>query len=290
MAQKEKIGGYMKNKELNINEIVKIETLPKIFYELEKVGEYLDEELEQIKKMDVSEESKQSMKKVRTKINDTLKQFEDKRKEINKCLEAYTLFEEKYNDEVKIKLTNASEDLTIAIDGIERKQIEQKEDEIFAFIDENIHANHIEKVITTSEVIIFANLKINLSTSIKSLKENAKAYIEKVAMEVRLIELEDKYSYEILLEYQKNGYNFNKAKLDVITKYKELEELVKQREQVKEVAQQEEVVEKVVEEIVAPKEVIQEDELLEVTFTVRGTKPQILKIKDFLIELGVEYK
>lgn len=281
----------MENKELNINEIVKIETLPKIFYELEKVGEYLDVELAEVKKLDISEESKQSIKKVRTNINDTLKQFEDKRKEIkNKCLEAYTLFEEKYNNEVKIKLTNASEDLKIAIDTIERNQIKQKEDEIFAFIDEHIHANHIEKIIMTPEVIIFANLKINLSTSIKSIKEDAKAYIEKVANEVKLIELEENYSDEILWEYQKNGYDYTKAKLNVITKHKELEELAKQREQVKEVVQQEEVVEKVVEEIVAPKEIIQDDELLEVTFTVRGTKSQILQIKNLLIELGVEYK
>lgn len=280
----------MQNKELNINEIVKIETLPKIFYELEKVGEYLDAELEEVKKLDISEESKQSIKKLRANINDTLKQFEDKRKEIkNKCLEAYTLFEEKYNYEVKVKLANASEDLKTAIDNIERKQIQQKEDEIFNFIDEHIHANHIESLIVVSEVIRFANLKINLSTSLKSLKEDAKAYIEKVANEIKLIELEEKYVDEILLEYTKD-YDYTKAKLNVIAKHKELEELAKQREQVKEVVQQEEVVEKVVEEIVAPKEVIQEDELLEVTFTVRGTKPQILKIKDLLIELGVEYK
>ena len=279
-------------KELNINEIVKIEALPKIFYELEKVGEFLDKELAEIKKLDVSEESKQSIKKVRANINETLKQFEDKRKEIkNKCLEAYNLFEEKYNGEVKIKLTNASEELKDAISVIETKQIRQKEDEVFAFIDEHIHTNHLEKIIMIPEVICFANLKINLSTSIKSLKEDAKAYIEKVANEVKVIELEDNYSDEILLEYQKNGYDYTKAKLDVITKHKELEELAKQREQVKEVVQQEEVVEKVVEEIVAPKEIIIEDEeLLEVTFTVKGTKPQILQIKNLLIELGVEYR
>lgn len=279
-------------KELNINEIVKIEALPKIFYELEKVGEFLDKELAEIKKLDVSEESKQSIKKVRANINETLKQFEDKRKEIkNKCLEAYNLFEEKYNGEVKIKLTNASEELKDAISVIETKQIKQKEDEVFAFIDEHIHTNHLEKIIMIPEVICFANLKINLSTSIKSLKEDAKAYIEKVANEVKVIELEDNYSDEILLEYQKNGYDYTKAKLSVVTKHKELEELAKQREQVKEVVRQEEVVEKVVEEIVAPKEMIIEDEeLLEVTFTVKGTKPQILQIKNLLIELGVEYK
>ena len=280
----------MKNKELNINEIVKIEALPKIFYELEKVGEYLDTELAEIKKMDVSEESKQSIKKVRANINEMLKQFEDKRKEIkNKCLEAYTLFEEKYNGEVKNKLTNASEELKDAISVIETKQIKQKEDEIFAFIDEHIHANHLDNIIMTPEVIIFANLKINLSTSLKSLKEDAKAFIERVANEVKLIELEDTPS-NLLYEYGRNGFDLTKAKLTLIERQREIEELAKQRHEIKVVIEEEKIVEKVIEEITTPKEIVQEDELLEVTFTVKGTKPQILQIKNLLIELGVEYK
>lgn len=280
----------MENKELNINEIVKIETLPKIFYELEKVGEYLDVELAEVKKLDISEESKQSIKKVRANINDTLKQFEDKRKEIkNKCLEAYTLFEEKYNNEVKIKLTNASEDLKIAIDDIESKQIEEKSWNVFNFIEEHLKANHLENIITSAQVREYAGLKINLSTSEKSLKDTALAFIQRVADEVKLIDMEETPS-NLLYEYQQNGYDLTKAKLIMLERQKQIEELTKKREQVQEVVQQEEAVEKVVEEIVAPKEVIQEDELLEVTFTVRGTKPQILKIKDLLIELGVEYK
>ena len=35
----------MENKDLNINEIIVIEQLPQLFYKLEKVGEYLDEEI-----------------------------------------------------------------------------------------------------------------------------------------------------------------------------------------------------------------------------------------------------
>ena len=66
----------MEKQELNINEIVVIEQLPQLFYKLEKVGEYLDKELEKVKKLDVSEESKQETKKIRTNINNILKQFE----------------------------------------------------------------------------------------------------------------------------------------------------------------------------------------------------------------------
>lgn len=280
----------MQNKELNINEIVKIETLPKIFYELEKVGEYLDVELAEVKKMDISEESKQSIKKLRANINDTLKQFEDKRKEIkNKCLEAYTLFEEKYNNEVKIKLTNASEDLKTAIDTIERNQIKQKEDEVYDFITENIDANHLRSILTIDEVIEYGKLKINLSTSLKSLKEDAKAFIERVANEVKLIELEDTPS-NLLYEYGKNGFDLTKAKLTLIERQREIEELTKKRKQVEEVVVKEEEIAEYIEEITAPKEIIEEEQMLEVTFTVKGTKTQILQIKNLLIELGVEYK
>lgn len=282
----------MQNKELNINEVVRVDTLPVIFQQLELVGSYVDGELLKVKELECTEENKNEVKKIRANINSLIKQFEDKRKEIKQqVLDPYNQFNDKYEEAVKLKLEEASAELKVAIDDIERKQIEQKENEIFAFIDEHIHANHIEKIIMTPEVICFANLKINLSTSIKSLKEDAKAYIEKVAMEVKLIELEDKYNDEILWEYQKNGYNFNKAKLDVVTKHKELEELAKQREQVKEVVQQEEVVEKVVEEIVAPKEVIQEDEdIITVTFKITDTKENIIKVREYMKKEGIKYE
>lgn len=276
---------------LNINEIVVIEQLPQIFYQLEKVGEYLDEELNKTKDLVVSEDSKQEVKKVRTNINNVLKQFEDKRKEVKtKCLEAYTLFEEKYNSEVKIKLQNASEDLKVKIDNIEKEQLREKSDELELFANEHIKANHLEKILDLDRVVKLANLKINLSTSLKSLKEDSKTFIEKVANEVKLIELEEKYNDEILLEYQNNGLDFTRAKLDVITKHKQLEELAKQREDIKEVVEEEVKVEEVVEEIVAPKEEIEYTAILEVAFKVKGTKEQILKLKEFLKELGVEYE
>lgn len=276
---------------LNINEIVVIEQLPQIFYQLEKVGEYLDEELNKTKDLVVSEDSKQEVKKVRTNINNVLKQFEDKRKEVKtKCLEAYTLFEEKYNSEVKIKLQNASEDLKVKIDNIEKEQLREKSDELELFANEHIKANHLENILDLDRVVKLANLKINLSTSLKSLKEDSKTFIEKVANEVKLIELEEKYNDEILLEYQNNGLDFTRAKLDVITKHKQLEELAKQREDIKEVVEEEEKVAEVVEEIVAPKEEIEYTAILEVAFKVKGTKEQILKLKEFLKELGVEYE
>lgn len=280
----------MENKDLNINEIIVIEQLPQLFYKLEKVGEYLDEELSSIKDIVVSEESKQEVKKVRTNINNILKQFEDKRKEVKaKCLEEYNLFEEKYEQEVKGKLTTASEELKVKIDLIEVKQVEEKTCNVFDFIEEHLKANHLENVINSTQVKDFAGLKINLSTSEKSLKENALAFIERVANEVKLIEMEETPS-NLLYEYKQNGFDLTKAKLTLIERQKQIEELAKQREEVQEVIKEEVKVEEVVETITAPKEVIEETEILECQFKVKGTLEQIKTIKNFLNELGVEYK
>ena len=280
----------MENKDLNINEIIVIEQLPQLFYKLEKVGEYLDEELSSIKDIVVSEESKQEVKKVRTNINNILKQFEDKRKEVKaKCLEEYNLFEEKYEQEVKIKLTKASDELGTKIKDIEEKQVEEKSFKVFTFIREHIKANHLENVITEVDVRDYAGLKLNLSTSEKSLKDNALAFIERVANEVKLIEMEETPS-NLLYEYKQNGFDLTKAKLTLIERQKQIEELAKQREVVQEVIKEEVKVEEVVETITAPKEVIEEDEMLECQFKVKGTIEQIKAIKNFLNELGVEYK
>lgn len=278
------------NKEININEIVKIEQMPIIFSQLEIVGKQIDEELNIVKKLEATEENKQEVKKVRTNINNTLKAFEDKRKEIkSKILEDYNIFNEKYENEIKTKLQNASDELKTKIDDIEKEQINEKQNEIENFIYEHRSANHLNEIFEIQDVIEYANLKINLSTSLKSLKDDALKFIERVANEVKLIEMEETPS-NLLYEYQRNGFDLTKAKLTLIERQKQIEELAKQREQVQEVVKQEEQVAQVVEEIVAPKEIVQDDEILEVAFKVKGTKQQIIKLKEFLKEEGISYE
>lgn len=282
----------MKDKQLNINELVVIEQLPQIFYQLEVVGEVIDKELEKVKELKATEENKQEVKKIRTGINNTLKEFEDKRKEIkNKILEDYNLFNEKYENEVKIKLQNASNDLKIKIDEIENEQLKEKQNEIYSFIEEHLTANHLNDILDVGAIVYYANLKINISTSVKSLKEDSLLFIEKVSTEVKLIELEEKHSDEILLEYQKNGFDYTKAKLDVINKHRQLEELAKKREEVQDIIAEEEKVVEVVEEIVAPKEIIEDEEELICSFTIKTTKEKIIMLKKFMKENNIlEYK
>jgi KaiC/GvpD/RAD55 family RecA-like ATPase len=123
----------------------------------------------------------------------------------------------------------------------------------------------------------------------KSLKEGALAFIQRVANEVKLIELEETPS-NLLYEYQQNGYDLTKAKLTLIERQRQIEELAKQREQVQEVVKQEEKIVEQVEEIVAPKEVVEEQEIITVTFTITDTKENIIKVREFMKKEGIKYE
>ena len=267
---------------ININEIVKIEQMPIVFSQLEKIGAFIAEKTKDLNELECTEENKVEVKNRRTEINNTLKILEDRRKEIkNKLLEPYDIFNKKYEQECKEQLENASNLLKDKIDVIENEQKQQKEDELREFVEQHCEANHI--------YIDFEDLGLNitLSASMKSLKEQALTYINKVVGDLKLIDMEE-YKDEILLEYQKT-HDFASAKTSVIERHKQLEEIAKQQEIKEQLDEQDKKVEEVIETITAPKEIIEEDEILEVTFTIKTTKQKILKLKEWLNEQEIEY-
>lgn len=270
---------------ININEIVKIEQMPKVFSQLEKIGKYIDEQIKDIDELECTEENKQEVKKRRTEINKTLELLDDRRKEIKTTLlEPYEIFNKKYEKECKTKLSNASNLLKEKIDFIEETQKKEKEDELRQFVEEHCKANNVH--IDFDRI----GLNITLSASMKSLKEQAKAFIEKVANDLKLIELEE-LSSEILYEYNK-CFDYVQAKTIALERHKQLEELKKQQEEKQQLEEQEQkVVEKVEEsiEITTPVE-IEVEEKNTYQFEVVATKEQIRKIVEFMKELGVEYK
>ena len=288
--------------EININELVKVEQMAVIKQQLDIVGEEIKkrvdtipEVLEEFSKLDSKkqEEKKQEIKKYRTYLSSIQKQLEEKRKEIKKEInKPYDEFNTYYEDNVKVLLTNGINQLDTTISDIEKKQINEKQVEIEEFIKEHIISNHLESVVDVIDVIEYANLKINLSTSIKSLKESALSFISKVADEVKLIDLEETPS-NLIYEYQRNGYDLTKAKLTLIERQKEIEELAKQREKEVEEIKQEEVIEEQIEEIVTPPVEINEEkeiELVKSAFEVECTIDDLIAIKKLFEDRNIKYK
>ena len=278
---------------IDVNEIVKIEQMPKVFSQLEKIGDIIKKKTSDLDKLECTEANKQEVKSRRTEINNTLALLEAKKKEIkNKLLEPYNVFEEKYNKECKEKLQNASSILTQKINSIEIQQKLEKEQELREFADEYFNHYMIKDVVKFEDI----GLNITLSASIKSLKEQTKAFCERISNDLKLIDLEE-YKDEIVIEYLKN-LDFAKSKMLVVERHRQLEEIKKREEELKAQQEQEqevvEKVEEVVEEIKPPVEIIdveaqEVEEIFTATFTVKTTKVKLKALKNFMESEGIEY-
>ena len=278
---------------IDVNEIVKIEQMPKVFSQLEKIGEIIKKKTSDLDKLECTEANKQEVKSRRTEINNTLALLEAKKKEIkNKLLEPYNVFEAKYNEECKEKLQNASSILTEKINAIEVQQKLEKEQELREFADEYFNHYMIKDVVEFEDI----GLNITLSASIKSLKEQTKAFCERISNDLKLIDLEE-YKDEIVIEYLKN-LDFAKSKMLVIERHRQLEEIKKREEELKAQQEQEqevvEKVEEVVEEIKPPVEIIdveaqEVEEVFTATFTVKTTKAKLKALKNFMESEEIEY-
>lgn len=278
----------MTDNQININELIKIEQMPKVFEQLEEIGKWVDTNLQKLNigELVYDEDHKQEYKKVRAEINKVTKVLEDKRKEIKeKILEPYNVFEEKYNTEVKFKLAEASNKLGDAISEIEVEQKKKKEDELKDFFYNRQKAYCLEEIIDFENV----GLNITLSASVSSLKEQIVNFVNKICEETNYISSLE-HREEILMEYKRNGFNcmqaintFN-AKLEEM---KALEEKLKLKDAV--VEEEQKVIQNVNTLMSAPVEV-KEEEYITCEFTITTTKEKIKKLKEFLIKEDIKYE
>ncbi len=278
----------MMEEKLNLNEIVKIEQMPKVFEQLELIGEFIDNQLKDLDKLECTEDNKQEVKNRRTEISNTLNLLEDKRKEIkNKINEPYENFNKKYEETTKTKLQNAYKVLTDKINKIEDEQKQVKKNKIESYFKEYCEFLKIDFVKFEQ-----LNLNITLSISDKKLQEQTKEFLDKVNDDLALIDSQE-HKEEILIEYKKN-LNVSLAITTVVNRCKELEEL-KKKEEEKQAQKDIEIenVQKIGKILNAPtKEVIEADreEIYEMTFKVRASKSKLKELKNYLENEGYDYE
>ena len=274
----------MEGQKIDLNSLVVIEQLPKIRETLGVISDEIDREIETALSLECTEESKTEVKKSRANLNKIKTVLEERRKQVKEqVLAPYLQFEEVYNELVKDKLTNADKTLKERIDTIEIAQREEKTKELLDFANEYITFYGLENIVEAKQVMP----NVTLTKSLKSLKEEIKGELERIANEIAIIK-EEEYASEIMVEYSSNGFDYPKAKLEVINRHKQMEQFIMENfgdnvEESKEVE----------EEITTPKEIVEEEpkELIECTFTVWvDNQVYLTKIRDFLKELGVKYE
>lgn len=272
------------------NEIIVVKQLPEIEERLQEIKVDVTERVSKAMSLVCTEETIQAVKKIRADLNKEFKDWEDKRKEVKKAvLSPYEQFEAVYKDCITDIYKRGDTDLKCKIDSLEDEMKSKTKAEIREYFDEYLASKNID-FITFED----ANINVTLSASKKSLKEKAKAFIDRVCDDLNLIETQE-HKDEIMYEY-KRSLNVSAAITTVVNRYKAIEEAKKREEERK--AREEaakaaaEKVEMVVETLTPPtaiEEPIVEEPVFTVKFTVRGTKAQLRAVKEFLVNNKYEF-
>lgn len=275
------------NREQNL---IVVEQLPIIKTYLEQLSVEIKEKVDKATSLVCTEENYKEIKEIRSILTKEFNELERQRKDVkNAIMEKYNAFEEIYKEKVANLYKQADEDLKNKIDIATEEILSKKREELQDFANEYFIANNIQDLVNFEDI----NLNINLSASIKSLKTKVIEFCEKVNNDLSSIkQMED--SEELTLEYKKNNFELSKAIL-IVNERKEQLKRIKEREEILSKKQEEEQkvvenVEKVIEEheeLTTPKEIIEDEEILTVQFVVKGTKKQILELKEWLKERGM---
>ncbi len=286
------------------NELIIVKQLPQIEEHLKERSEEIEEKVKNAQSLVCTEENVKTIKEVRADLNKEFKEVETQRKMVKEqILAPYTKFEEIYKTYISDKYKSADIDLKNKIDTIENELKNKKEQEIKDYFEEYKKANNIN-FITYEQ----ARINVTLSASKKSLKEQAKAFIEKIVDDLKLIETQE-HKAEILVEY-KNDLNVSKAITTVTNRFKAIEEEKKRQEELKQkqleeakriadenIRVQTEETKKALDNFNVSKTVVlqkpveeKQEEILTLKFTVRGTRTKLKELKQFLESGGYDYE
>lgn len=275
-----------------IKDLIEIKQLPVIEERLKSVSKVIDERVKNATNLVCTEESVKAIKEIRADLNKDYKEFEAQRKAVKEqIMKPYNDFDNIYKECISDKFRNADLILKGKIDNVENELKAKKEQEVKEYFEEYKIANNID-FITYEQ----ARINVTLSASMKSLKEQAKVFIDKIAADLNLIETQE-HKTEILVEY-KQTLNVSQAITSITNRFKAIEEeKMKQEELVNQNLEQEkskvQEAMKPFEEVAqleAPKVEEKQDDILTLRFTVRGTRTRLKALKEFLENGGYDYE
>jgi len=276
------------------NEIIVVKQLPVIEQQLAQIKAKVTERVSAVTKLICTEETVKEIKKARTELNAEFKAWEDKRKEVKTAvMSPYEQFEAVYKDCISDSYKAADKDLKQKIDEVEQELKNKKSAEVKSYFEEYLASKEIAFV--TYEQ---AGINVTLSASLKSLKEQAKNFIDRIVSDLALIETFTDLKAEILVEYKKS-LNVSDAITGVKARTKAVQEEQARQEAEAEKraaeAQRVEAIKAAIPEAPAAVEAPTEqapapEKKFCIRFTVKGTKEQLIALKKFLNEGEYEYE
>lgn len=261
--------------------LIVVKQLPQIEEHLKELSIKVEQKVENARSLVCTEENVKIIKQIRADLNKEFKEVEQQRKVVKEqILAPYMQFEEIYKTYISDKYRSADMDLKQKVDAVESELKARKEQEIKEYFEEYKTVNNIDFVSYGQ-----ARINVTLSASMKSLKEQAKQFIDKVVDDLNLIETQE-HKTEILVEY-KQTLNVSNAITTVINRIKAIEEekrrpndeITKQSHDEQEKAFKNEM-----------KETQINEKTYTITFTVTDNVIRLKQLKDYLIREGYQYE
>lgn len=288
-------------------QIAVVEQLPKITEKIKEVGAELDKRLEDLNlnSLVCSEETRKSIKELRTKLGAELKDFERQRKDIKEKINApYDLFNKTYEAEIKSKYQQADLTLKTKIDEVEDSLKEKAKKLAIDYFNEY----KASKTVIKDNYLSFEELNLQIGLDgltdkgalVKKYKDAIIEKIDNVERDIETISTME-HKEEILAEYLKHK-NLSLAIKEVNNRHVILAQVQRDYEVVVEQKAQEEIVtEKVDEVLSAPKEeqttiddFMEEketsEELLEAKFKVITSEENLKYLVSVMKERGMKYE
>jgi len=278
------------------NEIIVVKQLPVIVEQLAQVKETVIQRVQTATSLVCTDETVKEVKKARAELNSEFKQWEEKRKEVKTAvMTPYEQFEAVYKDCVSDTYKNADAELKAKIEGVEKELKQKKADEVKEYFNEYLESAGIDFV--TFEQ---ANINVTLSATMKSLKEQAKSYIDKISDDLALIDTQE-HKAEIMVEYKKT-LNVSAAITGVNARFKAIEDEKRRIEEAEErrAAEEQHIAEitsalpepimEAVPEPIPEVKASADDQLCTLRFAVTATKAKLKELKAFLDNGGYKYE
>ena len=299
-------------------ELITLKQPPIIIYEqIKAVGQQIEAKIAELNLDNqlVTDETLKSAKNTRTTLRKELDDFETQRKYIKEQVNApYEAFEKAYKEHIKVHYDKADSTLKTKIDEVQNRLLDDKRGRIKDYFTELCQSQGID-------FLIFERLPLNitLSASDKSLKEQVAGFVSEVTKSIQLIESlnePDEFKAEMLTEYKQTldvTRAIQNAQYRKQQREAELARIEAQRVAAEQARLAAEARAKAQAPLQAPAQVTNEvqpaapiqpepvqeateaaqedeNEIVQASFTVIGTRAQLRALRAFLDNNNIQYK
>lgn len=259
--------------------LITIKQLPIIEEQLKSIEANIKSKVSGVLALECTESTVKAIKVLRADLNKDFAELEERRKLVKKkVMEPYEAFEAIYKERVTNIFKSTDDTLKKRIDYVEKALKAEKRTEVETYFNEYRDSKQIDFVEFCN-----ANINVTLSASKKSLKEAAKAFIDRICDDLELIGIQE-HKEEILVEY-KQSLNVSSSITTVYERHKAIaEELEKTAAQsVPEVKEPECIaVQNTAPVLSTPAKTYK------MTFSVRATKDKLRELKQYLLNNNYE--